>query len=185
MFLYFYIGGKMFFENWQEISRIFISALIAYIVLIIILRISGKRTLSKWNVFDFIVTIALGSLLADVIVSKSNRIAEGLFAAFLLIVFQFTITFLSTRVDWVQKLIKAKPTLLYYQDTYLEDAMKSQRVVKAEILAAMRTSSIGSVDAVEAVVLEADGSFSVIEKSESEGADSALEDVEGFNNKKH
>ncbi len=44
----------------------------------------------------------------------------------------------------------------------------------------MRTSSIGSVDSVEAVVLEADGSFSVIEKSESEGADSALEDVQGF-----
>lgn len=170
----------MFFENWQEMNRIFISALVAYIVLIIVLRISGKRTLSKWNVFDFIVTIALGSLLADVIVSKSNRIWEGLFAAVLLIAFQFMITFLSTRIDWLKDLVKAKPTLLYYQNNYLEDAMRKQRVVKAEILAAMRTSSIGSVETVEAVVLEGDGSFSVIEKSESEGSDSALEDVEGF-----
>lgn len=172
----------MFFENWSEIYRIFISALVAYIVFIIILRISGKRTLSKWNAFDFIVTIALGSLLAGAIVSKSNKILEGLFAAALLIVFQFTITFLSTRLDFVKNLVKAKPTLLYYQNEYLKDAMKKQRVTKGEILAAMRTSSIGSVDAVEAVVLEADGSFSVIEKSESSDSDSALEDVEGFKN---
>ncbi len=174
----------MFFENWHEMLRIFISAIIAYVVFVTILRVSGKRTLSKWNVFDFIVTIALGSLLADVIVSESNRIYEGLFAAALLIALQFLITFLSTRFDWVKHLVKAKPTLLYYQNEYRKDAMKKQRVVKAEILAAMRSSSIGSVDAVEAVVLEADGSFSVIEKSDSKGTDSALEDVEGFEEKK-
>lgn len=170
----------MLLEDWSELYRILISALIAYIVLIIILRISGKRTLSKWNAFDFIVTIALGSLLASVIVTKSNRIIEGLFAAFLLILFQFIITWLSTRFEWIKDLVKAKPTLLYYKNEFLREAMKSQRVTKSEILAAMRTSSIGSVDAVEAVVLEADGSFSVIEKSESKEADSALEDVEGF-----
>ncbi|MGI8669668.1 MAG: DUF421 domain-containing protein [Aridibacter sp.] len=170
----------MFFENWEEFYRIFISALIAYFVMIIILRISGKRTLSKWNAFDFIVTIALGSLLAGVIVTKSTRILEGLFAAILLVVFQFVITFFSTRLDFVKNLVKAKPTLLYYQNEYLKDEMKKQRVTKEEILAAMRTSSIGSVDAVEAVVLETDGSFSVIEKSESSNSDSALEDVEGF-----
>jgi uncharacterized membrane protein YcaP (DUF421 family) len=172
----------MFIENWSEIYRIFISALIAYFVLIIILRISGKRTLSKWNIFDFIVTIALGSLLADVIVSKNNKIAEGLFAAAILIVFQFLITFLSTRFDWIKNLVKAKPTLLYYQNEFLDKAIKSQRVTKSEILAAMRSSSIGAVENVEAVVLEADGGFSVIEKSESEGKDSALEDVEGIEN---
>lgn len=170
----------MLLEDWSELYRIFISALIAYIILIVILRISGKRTLSKWNAFDFIVTIALGSLLASVIVSKSNRIIEGLFAAFLLVVFQFTITWLSTRFDWIKEIIKAQPTLLYYQNSFLTEAMKSQRVTKSEILAAMRNSSIGSVNEVEAVVLETDGSFSVIEKSESVEANSALEDVEGF-----
>ena len=170
----------MFFENWYEMWRIFASALIAYLVLTAVLRISGKRTLSKWNAFDFIVTIALGSMLAGVIVSKSSRILEGLFAAALLITFQFIITQLSTKFDWLENLVKAKPTLLYYRNEYLKDAMKKQRVVKSEILAAMRTSSIGSVEAVEAVVLEADGSFSVIEKSESENSNSALEDVAGF-----
>lgn len=170
----------MLFEDWNELYRILVSAVVAYIVMIVVLRISGKRTLSKWNVFDFIVTIALGSLLADVIVNKQNRILEGLLAATFLISFQFIITFLSTRFEWVNDLVKAKPTLLYYKEEYQEERMKRQRVARSEVLAAMRASSIGSVQEVEAVVLEADGSFSVIQKSESEGADSALEDVEGF-----
>lgn len=170
----------MFLEDWSELLRIFVSGLVSYIAIIIILRASGKRTLSKWNMFDFIVTIAIGSLLANVIVSKSNRILEGIFAVAVLVAFQFIITFSSTRWDWFKKIINADPTLLYYRGEYIRDLMKKKRVVKEEVLAAMRSSSIGSVDAVEAVVLESDGSFSVIEKSESGSADSALENVEGY-----
>lgn len=170
----------MFFDSWQEIFQIFISCLVAYTSLIIWLRIFGKRTLSKWNAFDFIVTIALGSIMATVVLSKDTVILEGVFASVLLIFFQFIITFLSTRIDFIEKIVKAEPTLLFYKGNYREDAMKRQRVTKGEILSAIRTSSIGSVEKVEAVVLETDGEFSVIEKSDSENANSALEDVEGY-----
>ncbi len=57
--------------------------------------------------------------------------------------------------------------------------MKNQRVSKGEILSAIRASSVGSLEKVEAVVLETDGSFSVIKKSENGDSNSALEDVEG------
>lgn len=178
--------SEMFFENWYEIWRIFISCLVAYTVFIIFLRISGKRTLSKWNAFDFIVTIALGSILAGVILSKDTLILEGIFAAALLIILQFTITFLASRIDFIDNVIKANPTLLYYKGSYRTDAMKNQRVAKSEILSAVRTSSIGSMEKVEAVVLETDGEFSVIEKSEnSSGEESSLQDVEGFSADNH
>lgn len=169
----------MFFDNWQDIFNIFISCLISYIVLVILLRISGKRTLSKWNAFDFVVTIALGSILASVVLSKKTAVVEGLFAAFLLIVFQFIITFFSSRFKFVDSLIKAEPTLLYYKGDYKKEAMKKQRVAKSEILSAIRASSIGSLEEVEAVVLETDGQFSVIEK-DGEDSNSALEGVKGF-----
>ena len=169
----------MFFESWYEFLRIFINCLVAYTILIFWLRISGKRTLSKWNSFDFVVTIALGSVLATTILSKDTVVLAGALALGLLIGFQFIITWLSVRVDWFADLIKAKPTLLYSKDKFLFDKMKNQRVAKGEILAAIRASSIGSLEKVEAVVLETDGSFSVIKKSENEDANSALEDVEG------
>lgn len=171
--------SKMFFENWYDLWRIFVSCLIAYAALIFWLRVSGKRTLSKWNAFDFIVTIALGSILATVILSKNTPIVEGVFAAVLLIAFQFIITFLGSRIDLVDKIIKAEPTLLYYKGSYRKEVMKQQRVSKSEILSAIRASSIGSLDKVEAVVLETDGEFSVIETSDG-GNNSTLQDVEGF-----
>lgn len=169
----------MFFDGWYAVLRVFIASLFAYSMLIVLLRVSGKRTLSKWNVFDFVVTIALGSILASVILSKDVVIAEGVLASALLITFQFVITWLSVRVSWIADLIKAKPTLLYDKDKFLFDKMKEQRVAKSEILAAIRASSIGSLEKVEAVVLETDGSFSVIEKSENGDSNSALEDVKG------
>lgn len=169
----------MFFEGWYAVLQVFVTSLVAYTIFIVLLRVSGKRTLSKWNAFDFIVTIALGSILASVILSKDVVIIEGVLASGLLIGFQFIITWLSVRVDWIKDLIKAKPTLLYNKDKYLFDKMKNQRVTKGEILAAIRASSIGSLEKVEAVVLETDGSFSVIEKSENGDSNSALEDVKG------
>ena len=62
----------MFFENWYGLERILIVGFLAYVALIICLRISGKRTLAKWNAFDFVVTIALGSILATHLLSKAN-----------------------------------------------------------------------------------------------------------------
>ncbi|MCW5960973.1 MAG: DUF421 domain-containing protein [Pyrinomonadaceae bacterium] len=170
----------MFYESYYELFRVFISGLLAYVSLIIWLRVSGKRTLSKWNAFDFVVTIALGSILATVILSDKVKIAEGVLASLVLIALQFLITWLSVRVDWVEKLVKARPTLLFFEGDYRRDAMRRQRVAKGEILAAIRTSSIGSIENVMAVVLEADGRFSVIERSGSGDGNSALEDVEGF-----
>ncbi len=175
----------MLFENWQEIWRIFISGLAAYTLLVILLRVSGKRTLSKWNAFDFIVTIALGSILASIILSKKPLILEGIFAAFLLIAFQYVITFASSRIKFIDSIIKAEPTLLFFKGDYKKEAMKKQRVAKSEILSAVRASSIGSLDKVEAVVLETDGTFSVIEKSQTGDGDSALEDVIGYDKVKN
>ena len=52
---------KMFFDGIQPLIRTLVVGVLAYIFLIIVLRISGKRTLSKINAFDFVVTIALGN----------------------------------------------------------------------------------------------------------------------------
>lgn len=58
--------SEMIFDGWIPILRTLIAGLSAYIALIVILRISGKRTLSKWNALDYVVTIALDPTLADV-----------------------------------------------------------------------------------------------------------------------
>ncbi len=166
----------MFFDNWSGIVRILIVGVLAYVALILFLRVSGKRTLSKWNAFDFVVTIALGSILATVITSKSIVLVEGVAAFTLLIALQFIITWLSVRFDFVKNIVKAKPTLLLDKGEFLPAAMRRQRVTESEIRAAIRSEGFAFVEEIETVVLETDGTFSVVKKS-ADDSRTALTDV--------
>jgi uncharacterized membrane protein YcaP (DUF421 family) len=166
----------MLFDSWFGLFRVLVVGILAYLALIICLRISGKRTLSKWNAFDFVITIALGSTLATVLLSKEVALIEGVLALALLVSFQFVITWLSTRVPAVQQLVKAEPDLLFSEGVFRHAVMKAQRVTESEIRAAVRGAGIAALEELEAVVLETDGSFSVVRRAESR-LTSALEDV--------
>lgn len=168
----------MLFDSWFDLSRVAVVGFLAYFAMILCLRISGKRTLSKWNAFDFIITIALGSVLATVLLSKDVVLAEGVLAAALLVGLQFAITRLSVHYPGFERLIKAEPTLLVSEGRFLEAAMASQRVSESEIRAAIRSAGVAAVEDIQAVVLETDGSFSVIKRGGT-SSKSALTDVAG------
>lgn len=154
--------NNLFFQGWEGLLRTSVVSILAYMALIILLRISGKRTLSKMNAFDLVVTVALGSTLATVLLSKDVALAEGVLAFSLLILMQFMITWVSVRVKLVRNLVKGEPTLLFYQGDFLDSQMVRQRVTQDEVMAAIRAEGILSPNAVEAVVLETDGSFTVV-----------------------
>ena len=82
----------MFFDSWLGLLRVGVVGSLAYLALVLLLRVSGKRTLSKMNAFDFVVTVALGSTLATVLLSKDVALAEGVVAFTLLIGAQYLIT---------------------------------------------------------------------------------------------
>ncbi|MGP3696090.1 DUF421 domain-containing protein [Rhodobacter sp. NSM] len=156
------MSEPMIFDGWAGILRVIVVGLVSYVALIAMLRVSGKRTLSKMNAFDFIVTVALGSTLATVLLNRSVPLLEGVAALALLICLQYAITFASVRWPGFQDLVKSEPTLVLHGGSFLEDAMRRQRVTREEILAALRASGREDPDAVGSVVLETDGSLSVI-----------------------
>lgn len=168
----------MFFESWMGLLRVLIVGVSAYIALVLMLRISGKRTLSKMNVFDLVVTVALGSTLASLITSKDLALAEGVLAFAVLIVLQFLIAWLSVRSKTVSKLVKADPRLLFFEGGFLTAGMRAERVTEEEVLAAIRAGGIPDLSAVGAVVLETDGSFTVL-PSLGDQARSSLDKVHG------
>ncbi len=155
----------MFFNGWSGLGRTLIVGVLAYAGLILLLRISGKRTLSKMNAFDLVVTVALGSTLATVVLSKDVALAEGLIAFATLIFLQFAITWLSVRSPSVSRIVKAEPMLLFHSGQFLRRAMMVERVNEAEIRAAVRAMGVGNLEEVGAVVLETDGSITVIRQS--------------------
>jgi uncharacterized membrane protein YcaP (DUF421 family) len=167
------------FQDWSGLYRTLLVGTLAYISLVMMLRVSGKRTLTKMNAFDLVVTVALGSTLATILLSEDVALAEGVTAFALLVLLQFAVTWLSVRSSSVRKLVKAEPRLLFHNDEFLHHAMRVERVTREEVLAAVRSSGYATMHEVEAVVLETDASFSVIGKSGDRGR-STHETVEGI-----
>lgn len=165
----------IFFDNWDVLVRTAVLGVLGYASLIVILRVSGRRTLSKMNAFDLVVTVALGSVLATVILSKDSTLAQGSLAFALLVGMQFLVTWSSVRWRWVRRVVTGEPALLYYQGDWLPRALKAARVTPAEVKAAVRGQGIADMAAVTAVVIETDGSFSVV--TSSAGSRSSLDGV--------
>ena len=157
----------MLFDSWAGLGRVLLVGTLAYAALVLLLRVSGKRTLTKLNAFDLVVTVALGSTLATVLLSKSVALAEGVLALALLILMQYAVAWLSVRSPGFQGLIKAEPTLLLHRGRFLEGAMRAERITREEILAALRASGATEQREIAAVVLETDGTLSVIAQADS------------------
>jgi uncharacterized membrane protein YcaP (DUF421 family) len=168
----------MFFDGWWGIWRVLIVGILSYVTLVLMVRISGKRTLSKMNAFDLIVTVALGSTLATIILSEDVAFAQGVLALALLVAMQYVVAWLSVKSKRVRKLFKSEPSMLFYRGDYLAEAMGRERVTEEEVRSAIRSEGIAALDSVTAVVLETDGTFSVV-GSGAGGDRSSLQDVTG------
>jgi len=169
----------MFFSDSSSVIRILVVGTLSYLLILLVLRISGKRTLSKMNSFDFIVTVALGSVLANILTSQDVALVDGILSFSLLVGLQFISSWLSVRSDTFNQFIKSSPKLIYYNGRYHKAAMKKERIPKVEILQTARSEGIESMENVLAVILETDGTFSVINKSDQEDSNhSSLENVE-------
>lgn len=166
---------RMVFDGWAPVGRTLLLGTLGYVGLVILLRISGKRSLSKMNAFDFVVTVAFGSTLAAMLTSRQVSLIQGLFALGLLILLQLVCTYLSVRLPWFRRLIKAQPTLVFFKGEFLADAMRQQRITEQDILAAMRQQHSVDPHSVDAVILETEGSLSVLKNSVSSG--DALRDL--------
>ncbi len=153
-------------DQLKTMVQIILTGIGAYFSIIFILRVSGKRTLSKMNAFDFIVTVALGSILATTLTSRQTPLLNGLVAFATLVALQYVMAKLANRSKRVNELIKSTPTMLYYRGSYLEAEMRKERVLEIEVLQAIRSSGTAH-DKVEAVVLETDGTFSVLTSTEA------------------
>lgn len=96
------------------------------------------------------------------LLSKNVALVEGVLALALLVALQYAVAWLSTRPARVRRAVKSEPALLFFAGRMLEDALRRERLTRDEVLAAVRAQGIASLDEVAAVMLETDGSVSVL-----------------------
>ena len=152
----------MFIGTLDGLIRVVVVGACAYAGLILVLRVAGKRSLAKLNAFDLAVTVAIGSTLATVLLSKDVPLAEGLLAFVMLALLQYFVSKGSVMFPPFKRLVRSEPVQLVANGRYLEPVLRRQRVTPSEVDAAIRKQGVGRIEEVAAVVLETDGSFSVI-----------------------
>jgi uncharacterized membrane protein YcaP (DUF421 family) len=167
--------GPIFFQGWEPLLRTAIGTTVTYIAIIILLRIAGQRTLAKWYAFDLIVTVALGSTFANAVLTNSISVAQSLVGFVILIGLQFIVAFAVVHWSHLRIIVNPQPTLVLHCGKFLHQAMRSQRVAEADVRAAVRHHGLDRIEDVGAVVLEADGTFSVIKTIRQDA--SALADI--------
>ncbi len=168
----------MWFDGWFDVLRVAMVGPLAYGVLVAYLRLSGKRTLAQLNAFDFVVTVAIGSTLATVILSADVAFAEGAFGLMLLVGLQWLVATASRRIPAVRRIVKSQPRVLVRNGEVLHDALRRERLSVDEVHQALRQSGVAEVAAVAAVVLETNGSLSVLRQAPDDA--SALVGVSGW-----
>jgi uncharacterized membrane protein YcaP (DUF421 family) len=163
--------NNIMFESWESLFRTIIIAVLAYVVMVFFLRASGKRTLSKMNAFDFIITVALGSAMANVILNKNVVFLDGVAAFFMLIFLQYITTYFSVRSRSFNNMIKSTPSLLVYKGRMLKPVMQKERITEDEIFAIVREKGFSSVHEPDAIILETDGSLTCIKNIDDPGSE--------------
>lgn len=152
---------KWFGTSLSSIGAIAITAAGIYAAVIIFTRIAGKRSFSKISSFDFAMTVAIGSIVAPPVLSRSISLLQGVTGLAAIYLLQMTAAALR-RYDVFSKTIDNAPLLLMDGPHILEENLKKGKVTKTDLLSKLRESNVLRLDQVKAVVFETTGDISVL-----------------------
>lgn len=135
----------------------------AMVWIVLLVRINGLRSFSKMTNFDFVMTIAIGSLLAGASQSTEwTAFLQALLAMATLFFVQWLTARLRKQSNDFQELVQNCPILLMQDGVFLHDALESSRVAKGDLIAKLREANVLSFDQVRAAVLETTGDVSIL-----------------------
>jgi len=157
------------FNGWAPLIHIAIVGLVGYVTLILFLRLSGKRTLSRMNAYDMVMTMALGSVLTKAMLTKEQSVAETVFAISILIFFQYAVSFAAYHWRWAAFLAAPSPTVLFHDGRFLQAALKKERVRQSEVEDTVKEKGLADMKMVDTVILAANGELSVLVKAPDTG----------------
>ena len=159
-------------KHWNDIADAAVSAVLFFVLIVLVVRVFGKRTTAQFNNFDWIINITIGSLAASGILLDSVPALRAVAAILVMVMLQFMLTWLTVRSDVVSRIVKASPTLLFHKGEYVRKAMKRSRISEEEICSTLREHGMVNSD-VNWVILESDGTMTVIPKQDVELSDAA------------
>ncbi len=154
----------LIFDHIDKLGRIVLTAAMIYVLIVVVTKVSGKRSTSQLNNFDWIVTVMIGSIGASTILLKEIPFIEGSASIVTLYLLQYAVTKYSSISPHFSRLILSEPRVVFYQGQFLPDAMRAERLTRQELESAMRSEDIKSFDEIEAIIFESDATLAIITK---------------------
>lgn len=148
----------------------------AYVVTVAMMRSTGARALASFNIFDLIVTVALGSLIASIVLSENVSVIDGAVGIAVLVLAKYGTALAARRFDWVRAMVKAEPRALLVDGEMLHDVLAETQISDGELRMAIRSAGYADMEEVGAVILEPNGTLSVLPVSHG----SALDGIRGI-----
>ncbi|WP_282031115.1 DUF421 domain-containing protein [Winogradskyella eximia] len=167
-------------NDWFKFSTdgllaIILTAIGIYMALVILTRISGKRSFSKMSSFDFAMTVSIGSILATVIVSKSVSLQYGIIGLVLIYSLQMVVA-AARHYKPIRNLVDNKPTLLMQNGKLIAANLKKCKVTESDVKAKLREANVIQLSEVKAVVFESTGDISVLHGADDKAIDDWIMD---------
>lgn len=135
---------------------------IVYAVILVGLRLSGKREIGQITVFDLVVLLLLANAVQNAMVGPDTSVAGGVVAAFVLLAWSAIVVRARLRWPTLRRVLEGSPTLLVLHGRPLPEHLRHEGLDEETLEAALREHGISQLRDVEMAVLEVDGSISVV-----------------------
>lgn len=142
---------------WQFAMR----AAIVYVVVLILIRLSGKHTLGELSIFDLLVVIVVGSSLRTSMIGNDKSLPGGLLVVATLLLMDFVVAWLTSRYRRVDRVVQGRPVLLARNGVLFDDVLKRCRIAQSNFHTALRKQGCESIDELEQAILEPSGSITI------------------------
>jgi uncharacterized membrane protein YcaP (DUF421 family) len=139
-------------------------ATLAFIFLVALLRVIGRRELSSFEPFDLILLVVIGDLIQQGVTQSDYSFTGILLSVGTFAVLTVVLSFLSARVRWVRPIVEAAPLIVVQDGKVIEKNLRRERMTAAEVAAEARQQQIGSLDEVQWAVVESNGRVSFVTK---------------------
>lgn len=139
-------------------------AIIIYAVMLILVRISGRRTVGQFTPFDLLIVMLLSESVSTALNGGENSVTGGLLAAATLVILNVGVAFVTSRSERVRTMVEGYPVLIGRDAVFFLKVMKAHRIPLTDALQALRESDCEIKD-MKAAVLETDGQISILKDS--------------------
>ncbi len=147
--------------------NLFIRCLILYFVLLVAMRLMGKRQLGELQPFELAITLVASDLVCIPMADSSIPILYGIIPVFSLFLVHIIITKLATKSKKFRKFLNGKPIIIIQKGNILPDVMNELNLNVDDVMEALRGAGCFNPSEVEYAILETNGNMSVLQKSQN------------------